>query len=103
MKKGDRVRLSAEGRAAGFGSTACDTATVLRYDDRSELVTVCIDGRRTPERYSADFWSVIDGLPVLPTNLQCPQCGGIRSNTAQKCMDCYQLSFSNIERVGAVS
>lgn len=103
MKKGDRVRLSASGLAAGFNSD-CDTATVLRYNARNEQVTLCIDGRKTPERYSTDFWEVIDGVPVLPANLKCPQCGGIRSNGAQKCMDCHQWSLSNrVERVGAVS
>ena len=76
MQKGDKVRLTTEGKARGFGTVSdsvksrngladCETGTVVRFDGDS--VKVLIDGWKTPQAYHVSFWE-LDQAAIVPAD-----------------------------------
>jgi hypothetical protein len=64
FKKGDRVRLSAQGvRALGATSRFLDRLGTVRSDRDDNVITVLWDGNRSISRYHKDFLELVEATP----------------------------------------
>lgn len=67
FKKGDRVRLSAAGRARFHKGSGDRLGTVVGFSNFKECIRVLRDGNVEAATYHMNYWEVVEAPPPSPT------------------------------------